>query len=521
MEYRLVYDSGSKVLKCAIADEFCNIIALEIWNKETIQSEDGYQREWNHRNYWEKIIELTKLTIKSSNINPNDIRFITASSIRPSCVFTDENDDAVYIGASFDLGGINCADDIEEEFQNHTGKTFYESTGHYPSLLFIPARYKFFKEDQENHERFKRITQYLPMDSWILVKFGGEVHANIISAGESGFFDIESKIWHPVWNDILDLPDYFFPWPVLPGEIIGTVSEQYQKELGLNSETQLVAGISDTQAALLGCQCVEVGSIGAVLGSTSPVQAVTDSLYIDPNEQTWSGVFACKNLFNHYYLETNTGITGQLLKWAANLFYKGEKNTLEQRFQKINEAFTRYDQFEANASQEQIRETCVYSLLGPRPLASTQTGLMPGLFHFQSPGGLEEIDIKKEAFIAAVFDNIHFAVMRNIEILKSYINISNPSYSILGGITRNPVLVQRFSDLLQTNINTSMSFESSIQGMLVLCDIAEGRIRSVMDLESRNQNLKLLKTIKPRENMIQKLTNRYQTWQKLFQQFNG
>jgi sugar (pentulose or hexulose) kinase len=291
--------------------------------------------------------------------------------------------------------------------------------------------------------------------------------------------------------------------------------------LGFNSETQLVAGISDTQGALLGSQCVEVGAIGAVLGSTSPIQTVTDSIFIDPNEETWSGVFACKNLFNHYYLETTTGITGQLLKWAANLFYKEGKNTLQQRFQRLNEAFSQYDQFEAKASPEQIRESSVYSFLGPRPLASTQTGLMPGFFQFHSPGSLEEIDTNREAFIAAVFDNIHFAVMRNIEILKSYINISNPSYSILGGITRNPVLVQRFSDLLQTNITTSMSFESSIQGMLVLCDVAEGRIKSVMDLNSRNQNLKLLKTIKPRETMIQKITNRYQTWLKLFQQFNG
>ena len=74
--YRMVYDSGSKVLKCAIADEMGKILALETWNKELIQSEDGYQREWNHRNYWEKLIELTNFTIKSSNINPNDIRFI-------------------------------------------------------------------------------------------------------------------------------------------------------------------------------------------------------------------------------------------------------------------------------------------------------------------------------------------------------------------------------------------------------------------------------------------------------------
>ena len=84
------------------------------------------------------------------------------------------------------------------------------------------------------------------------------------------------------------------------------------------------------------------------------------------------------------------------------VLYKDDVNTLGQRFQRLNEAFSRYDQFEANSLPEQIRESCVYSLLGPRPLASTQTSLMPGLFHFQSPGSLEEININKNAFIAAV-----------------------------------------------------------------------------------------------------------------------
>jgi len=516
----MVYDSGSKLLKCAIADERCNIIALESWEKEVIQSKDGFQREWNHKNYWDKLIELTRLVIKNANINPKDIKYITASSIRPSCVFADDDNNALYIGASFELRGIDYAEDIEEEFQQHTGKTFYQSTGHYPSLLFIPARYKYFQEKSENDNRIKQITQYFPMDSWILVKLGGEIHTNILSAAESGFFDLETKLWHPAWEDILDLPDYFFPWPVMPGEVIGMVSEEWQNKLGLSTETKLVAGISDTQAALLGCQCVDIGSIGAVLGSTTPVQAVSDKLYIDPNEQTWSGLYACKNLFDYYYLEANTGITGQLLKWAANIFYSEQGNTLKQRFQKLDEAFICYDQFELQSSPEQIRESTVYSLLGPVPLANTQTGTTPGLFHFQSPGGLEETNLNRDAFIVAVFENIQFAVARNIEITAEYTKNSNPSYAIVGGATRNTILVQRFSDLFQKPMNTSMSFETSIQGMLVLCDIAADKVKSIEDLKSRNQDLRLIKTFEPRNSMKQKIMNRYQTWLKLFHQYN-
>ena len=519
-EYRLVYDSGSKVLKCAIADELGKIISLESWEEEVIISEDGLYREWNHKNYWENLIKLTKITIKSAKIDPKKIKYITASSMRPSCVFTDDDNNAVYIGASFECRGINYAEDIEREFKERTGESFYESTGHFPSLLFIPARFKYFKEERERDNRIGRITQYLPMESWILVKFGGEVHANITSAGESGFFDLTTKLWHPAWEDILDLPDYFFPFPVMPGEVIGTVSEDYEQSLGLSSDTQLVAGIADTQAAMLGCQCVELGSIGAVLGTTSPIQAISSKPYFDRNEKMWNGLFACKNLFDYYYLETSTGITGQILKWAAKLFFAEKGLTLRQQFQELDKAYSEYDRFELQSNKDLIDESCIYSLLGPSPLASTQMGTTAGLFYFQSPGGVDEIDVKRNAFIASVFDNIQFAVTKNFEFLVDFTKVESPNYSIVGGITRNSTLLQRFADLLQTPIISSKNDEISIQGLLVLCEVAAGNIKNLKELKSRNESLQLLKKMNPREAMKQKLRNRYNNWKKIFQQFN-
>jgi len=517
--YRMVYDSGSKLLKCAIADSEGNIISFKSFEPEVIRSEDGLYREWDYRNYWENLIDLTKLAINSAKINPKEINFITASSIRPSCVFADEDNNAMYIGASFELLGFDYAEELEEEFYQITGKTFYHSTGHFPSLLFVPARYKYFQEEIEQDDRIEHISQYLPLESWILVKFGGEIHTNFISAGESGFFDLESKFWHSAWESILDLPEFFFPWPVLPGEIIGLVDEKWQNELGLNSETKLIAGLPDTQAALLGCQCIQEGSIAAVLGTTTPVQAITENLIIPSEEKTWAGLMMIKNLCDNYYLEATTGMTGQILKWGANLFYPDINYDLKKGFQKLDKAYKDYDQFENQTHLSDIEDTRVYSLLGPVPLANIHMKMAPGTFQFQSPGGVEENTINKESFIAAVFDNIQFAVIRNIEIAAEMANVGNPNISIVGGAARNPVLVQRFSDLLGTPVNTSRGYETTIQGMFILCDIAAGKISSYEDLKSRNKELDLLREIQPRTSMKKKLNIRYQNWLDLFKTY--
>lgn len=518
-EYRMVYDAGSKIVKCCVTNELGEILALHSWTPQIIESEDGFHREWNYRNYWDNLVKLTKTTIKSTDIDPQYIKYITSSSIRPSCVFTDEDNNAVYIGASFELLGIDYADELEDAFYEYTGKTIYQSCGHFPSLLLPPARYKYFQEEVDNDKRINQITQYIPQDSWFLVKLGGEVHANIVSAGESGFFDLDTKFWHSAWEDILDLPEYFFPWPVLPGEVIGTVSEQYQNELGLSPETKLVAGLPDTQAALLGSGCIENGSIGAVLGTTTPVQMISDELLLPSKEETWSGLMAVKNICDSFYIEANTGVTGQLLKWAAKLFFSDEASELSQQFEKLDRAYKNSDTFEKKASPEDLRAASVYAFLGPSPLASTQMGITPGLFHFQSPGGVEEITIKRDSFITAVFDNVQFAISGNIEILKEKLTKVDHSLSIMGGITRNPVILQRFSDLFGTSITTSTSFETTIQGLLLLCDIAANKIRSIEDLKMKIQSQNLITSYEPRPSMTQKLTHKYHTWQRLFKQF--
>ncbi len=46
----MVFDSGSKAFKCAIADADHQILAIETLNPEVIQSEDGFERIFNRVN---------------------------------------------------------------------------------------------------------------------------------------------------------------------------------------------------------------------------------------------------------------------------------------------------------------------------------------------------------------------------------------------------------------------------------------------------------------------------------------
>ena len=130
------------------------------------------------------------------------------------------------------------------------------------------------------------------MDSFILMKFGAESHANYTSAAESGFFDLKAKFWAEcAGRKIFDLPDFFFPIPVQSGEVVGYANEEVQQELGLSSECELIAGLPDSQAALSGSNCVYPGSFAAIMGSTTPVQGVSKTLPFRSTRKRVDGTF--------------------------------------------------------------------------------------------------------------------------------------------------------------------------------------------------------------------------------------
>jgi len=333
---------------------------------------------------------------------------------------------------------------------------------------------------------------------------------------ESGFFSLKEKMWLDEWYSIFDIEEDFFPPPVLSGEIIGDVSKKIQEELNLNSDVDLVAGIPDTQAALLAANSIEPGNMSAVLGSTTPVQLVTQDLCIDDQERVWATGISVKNLCDNYIVEANTGITGQVVKWAAHLFdSKLRTDFLEpsdKQYDSLKKNLQNFDKHEQNESEDHVISHSVYANLGPSTLTSSDRAA--GEFYFPSPGGVEKFFLHQHQLVGAVFDNIMFAVSRNIDLAKEVAQVEKFSLNILGGLSRFTLLNQRFADLYNQPFHYMETHEASIQGLLLLCDVASGKIKNKADYQSNFTTENFLE-LKPRSSMTTKLQEKYKKWKSI------
>ncbi|MEX2681700.1 MAG: FGGY family carbohydrate kinase [Candidatus Sigynarchaeota archaeon] len=507
MAYRLAFDIGSKNVKCAVGNDNDDVVAMESIRPAVLCSEDGFSRCHDPSTYWNDIIELTRRTIAKARIPPSEIKYITSSSIRPSCAFVDASGNLIYIGSSFDLRGINSADTVEAAFEKKSGKSFFKATGHFPLLMYPPARYAWYKENEP--DAFKRIAKYMPVDSWLLGKFGAEDHANIASAAESGFYDIVERDWGAEWADILRLPPDFFPPVVESGEIVGDASQEARKAIGLPQDAAIVSGMPDTQAALVGAGAIDELDAAIVVGSTTPIQMLKRDLFFDEKARVWTTMLNLKHVVDTYVVEASTGITGQIISWLAGLLFNKDGVFEKDQLATIDEEYALFD---ADEMARPSNSKDVLAFLGPDVLASSSSTIIPGVFVFPTPGTVDETLLARRQLIAAAFENIQFAAFNNVDLLGHIIGHGATRTFLLGGMTRSATFCQRFADLAKHPVLSTVEKEATLSGLFHACSIAAGDIKSSTDLKKKIESQDRVVTISPRKATAEVLQGRYSKW---------
>lgn len=100
-------------------------------------------------------------------------------------------------------------------------------------------------------------------------------------------FDAMHKCW-PDWLDKLDFERRLLPKVQLPGTAIGPVKEEIAVELGLTTDTLVVAGTTDSTAAFIATGASHVGEAVTSLGSTLVMKVIADHPIFSPQHGVYS-----------------------------------------------------------------------------------------------------------------------------------------------------------------------------------------------------------------------------------------
>lgn len=192
-------------------------------------------------------------------------------------------------------------------------------------------------------------------------------------------FDAEQGRW-PEWLQALGIEPSRLPQVLAPGTPIGNIAPTWVTQFGLNPATQIVAGTTDSTAAVMACGQLQVGDAVSTIGS-SLVLKVLSSKNIQSHEF---------GVYSHYY-------QGQWLAGGASnsgaavlrdFFTIAEIETLSRQIDPQSRSGLDYYPLRRPGERFPIADPQLAPRLSPRPSRDVQylQGLLEGIAKIEKLG---------------------------------------------------------------------------------------------------------------------------------------
>jgi autoinducer 2 (AI-2) kinase len=316
MDYFLVIDAGTGSGRAVLFDEKGHQIVFS-------------QKEWRHlnltgipgaidfdvENNWQIIKNLIRETIKKSNIDPKDIKAITATSMREGIVLYDKQGREIWACSNVDARAqeevkILKKKGLEQHIYNLTGQTF--SISDVPRLLWVKRHLP---------DIYEKIHTLGMISDWVIYKLSGEFLVEPSNVSTSGFFHTMSRNWSSEIIEELEFPPSIYPQVVEPGTKVGKIRKTLAEELDLPENIEIVMGGGDAQLGTIG-----VGGVGnfdtVILGGTFWQQEVNIKNPIPhPEGKIRINAHAVPGLWQY---EGISFFIGLVMRWFRDAFCKEE-----------------------------------------------------------------------------------------------------------------------------------------------------------------------------------------------------
>lgn len=446
-EYFLTIDAGTSGGKAAIGTENGDIVgfAKSKWSHLYRVPEDlaPYGYEFDPNQFWNIIIDTIRKAIGFAQIDPINIKSISATSQRQGCVFLDKDGKELYAGPNRDARGLEV--DTEEYMENDE---IYDITGRGLPFIFPLARLLWFQENEE--EIYAKVRHLLTIDGWVNSRLTGQYAIDDTGASETLLFDITKKDWSEKILEEFKISHEILPKRLEFGELIGPVLPSIIEKLGLKPQTPVFIGCADSQASLIGCGAIKPGSLGVVAGYTMPIYFIIDRPILDPERRVLTNPFLKK-----WAIESNAGFAGETHQWFVEAFLA--------KLGIINP----YDKFEELVFSQVPGAGGVQANVGPQIFNALNMLQIPtGGFIFSPISYILEGNLDISAFARAVVENLSFSVRANMEQILKIAGSSLETVYVVGGLTRSGAFCQVLADVIQTDVNVFIPEGASVAGFI-------------------------------------------------------
>ena len=359
-----------------------------------------------------------------------------------------------------------------------------EYTGNISFTGFTAPKILWVKNQEP--ENFARINKIMLPKDYIAYLLSGVHCTDVSDASGMLLFDVANKCWSKEMIEICGIKEEQLANIYESYDTVGFLKEELAKEFGFGDKVRIVAGAGDNAAAAVGTGTVGEGSCNISLGTSGTVFIASKEFRVDEN----NALHAFAHADGKFHL------MGCMLSaascnnwWVSDILgskdFAGEQEAIDS-----------------------LGDNHVYFLpylMGERSPHNDPDarGMFIGL----------TMDTKRSDMTQAVLEGVAFALRDSFEVAKS-LGIEINRTKICGGGAKSPLWKKMIANILNVKVDVIESEEGPAYGGAILAAVANGEYQSVE--EAANTLVKVVDTVEPEMELVEKYEARYQKFKKLY-----
>ncbi len=348
-----------------------------------------------------------------------------------------------------------------------------------PKLLWMK------KHEPENFARIAKIM--LPKD-YVNYRLTGVHSCDYSDASGMLLLDVAHKRWSKEMLDICGVSEAQMPRLFESYEVVGTLTKESARALGLSESVKVVAGAGDNAAAAVGTGTVGAGGCNISLGTSGTIFISSDRFGVDPN----NALHAFAHADGGYHLMGCMLSAASCNKWLCEDVLGTADYAAEQ----------------APITDDKLGRNRVFFLpylMGERsPINDTDArGTFTGL----------TMDTGRADLVQAVLEGVAFAIRDSFEVARS-LGIDIPRSKLCGGGSKSPLWRRIFANVLGIPLDMVKTEQGPGYGAAMLAMVGCGAFAGVAEAADRLVETSL--TVEPEPELVARYEERYQKFKRIY-----
>lgn len=337
-------------------------------------------------------------------------------------------------------------------------------------------------------ENFARITKIMLPKDYLAYRLSGAFCTDVSDASGMLLMDVENRCWSKEMLEVCGITEEMLPKLYESYEVVGTLRPEIAEELGLAETVKVIAGAGDNAAAAVGTGTVGDGMCNISLGTSGTIFISSEKFGVDQNNALHSFAHADGN----YHLMGCMLSAASCNKWWMEEILKTTDFAKEQSgIQKLGENPVFYLPY----------------LMGERSPHNNPDAR--AMFIGMS------MDTTREDMTQAVLEGVAFALRDSLEVARS-LGIQIERTKICGGGAKSPLWKKIIANVMNLKVDVIESEEGPALGGAMLAAVGCGEYPDVKTIADKI--VKVVDTVEPEEELVQKYEERYQKFRRIYPQ---